>query len=333
MLKHGAKLFAALAVLCTFFASAAPVMAQAALDPQLGPYRPGLEPIKGRLKLIGSETMSGVAAVWKDSFERFHPDVTVEVVVKGSINAVNSVRDGEAHFGLLSREVLAEEIKEFTDKKGYPPHMLVSCLERQAIYVHIDNPIQGLTVAQLDAIFSSTLKRGAKKQAQTWGDLGISGPMAAQPISCFVRSPTTGSQIFFQEVVLMGGEFHKGCLRQEDNLEMVKNIAKSPSAVGFAGATYEYPGTKAVPIATQEGGEYFPIDCLPSATGSYPLVRPLQLVVNHAPKTKLSPLEGEFIKYVFSRMGQEDVVKAGFTPVSSKPAQIALDSVDLKAVE
>lgn len=333
MLKHGAKLFAALAVLCTFIASAAPVSAQTALDPQLGPYRPGLEPIKGTLKLIGSETMSGIAAVWKDSFERFHPDVTVEISVKGSMNAVNVVRDGEAHFGLLSREVLAEEIKEFTDKKGYPPHILVSSLERMAIYVHADNPVQGLTIAQLDAIFSSTLKRGSQAPARTWGDVGISGPMAAQPIVCFTRSPTTGSQVFFQEVVLMGGEFNKGVIRQEDNLEMVKNIAKTPSAIGFAGATYEYPGTKAVPLATQAGGELFAIDCVPSPTGSYPLVRPLQLVVNHPPKTKLTALESEFIKYVFSRMGQEDVVKAGFTPISSKPAQIALDSVDLKSIE
>ena len=333
MLKHGAKLFAALAVLCTIFATAAEVRAQAALDPQLAPYRPGAEPVKGKLKLIGSETMSGIAAVWKDSFERFHPDVTVEISVKGSINAVNVVRDGEANFGLLSREVLAEEIKEFTDKKGYPPHLLVSSLERMALYVHRDNPVQGLTIAQLDAIFSSTRKRGARATARTWGDLGISGPIAAQPVIPFVRSPTTGSQVFFQEVVLLGGDFRPECVRQEDNLEMVKNIVKTPNAIGFAGATYELPGTKAVPIAAQEGGEYFAIDCLPSPTGSYPLVRPMQLVVNLPPKAKLNPIEGEFIKYVFSRMGQEDVVKAGFTPVSSKPAQIALDSVDLKAIE
>ena len=333
MLKHGAKLLAALAVLCTILASGARVHAQAALDPQLSPYRAGLEPIKGKLKLIGSETMSGIAGVWKDSFERFHPDVSVEISVKGSINAVNVVRDGEANFGLLSREVLAEEIKEFTDKKGYAPHLLVSSLERVAIYVHKDNPIQGLTLSQLDAIFSSSLKRGARAQARTWGDVGISGPMAAQPLACFTRSATTGSQVFFQEVVLLGGEFHKGVIPQEDNLEMVKNIAKTPNALGFAGATYELPGVKAVPIAAQEGGEFFAIDCVPSPKGSYPLVRPMQLVVNLPPKAKLNPLEAEFIKYVFSRMGQEDVVKAGFTPVSSKPAQIALDSVDLKAVE
>jgi phosphate transport system substrate-binding protein len=333
MLKLGAKLLVALAVLGSVFGSAATVSAQTALDPQLAPYRPGPEPIKGKITMIGSETMSGIAAAWKDSFERFHPDVTIEISVKGSINAVNSVRDGECNFGLLSREVLAEEIKEFTDKKGYPPHMLVSSLERMAIYVHKDNPVQGLTIAQLDQIFSSTLKRGAKAPARTWGDLGISGPMAAQPILPLVRSPTTGSQIFFQEVVLMGGDFNNACQRQEDNLDMVKNIAKMPNAIGFAGSTYEFPGTKAVPLATQQGGDLFTIDCLPGPNGSYPLVRPMQLVVNHPPKTKLSALESEFIRYVFSSMGQEDVVKAGFSPISAKPAQIALDSVDLKTVE
>jgi hypothetical protein len=56
------------------------------------------------------------------------------------------------------------------------------------------------------------------------------------------------------------------------------------------------------------------------------------MVMNHDPKSKPTELQAEFLKYVLSSMGQEDVVKAGFDPIGAAPAKIALESVGLDSL-
>ena len=327
MLKTVMRTMVALAVVAAGHVG----MAEEHLDPQLPSYQP-IDNLKGTIVLVGSDTMSQVAAAWKDRFKQFYPDVDIKIVVKGATNAVPSVMNGEATIGMLSREATAEEIKAFTDKKGYAPKLLVPTLERIGVYVHEDNPIESLTLAQVDAIFSSTLKRGEKAEIKTWEQAGVTGELAAQPISLRGRSATTGSQGFFQTLVLQGGEFRTGMTEEKDNLTLVKAIAADPTAIGFSGEMYQISGIKAVPIALSAGEAAYAIDSFADENGTYPIVRPLQFVVDHAPNTEFPAVEREFLKYVFSLMGQEDVVKAGFHPISSSPAKTALSAVGLQTL-
>ena len=181
------------------------------LDPNLPIYRP-VEKIKGQLKLGGSNTLSHVAAVWIASFERFYPDANITVEVNGSRAAVTDVKAGNTDIGLLSRRVREDEISSFHKSFGYPPTVLTPCLERTAIYVHKDNPIKGLTLAQLDAIFSTDCRRGAEQPCRKWGDLGMKGAWSSRPIVTHGRTMETGSQVFMQEAVLLGGAMN-------DNME------------------------------------------------------------------------------------------------------------------
>lgn len=303
-------------------------LAEEHLDPHLPEYRP-INKLDGKLVLVGSQTMSEIAALWEDRFTQFYPDVDVEVVVKGATNAVPAVMSGEAHIGLLSREAIHEEIEEFKKQKGYEPKVLTPCLERIAIYVNESNPIESLTLAQIDAIFSKTLKRGESKVFTTWSDAGLAGSQAAQPIVLKGRSDTTGSQVYFKTIALNGGEFREGISNEKDNLALVKAIAADHNAIGFAGEMWQIRGVKAVPVAWKAGEEAHAIDSIGDATGTYPLVRPLQFVINQASDKELSPVEQEFLRYVFSSMGQEDVVKAGFQPIAAEPAKNALGAVGL----
>lgn len=165
-------------------------------------YRP-VDKLSGELKLGGSNTMSHVATVWINSFATFYPDVKITVDVNGSRDAVDAVQAGETRIGLLSRTISPEEVKAFQEKLGYPPTVLTPCLERTAIYVNKNNPIEGLTIAQLDAMFGTECKRGAKEPCRTWGQLGLKGEWAKLPINPHGRTFDTGSQVFLQEAVML----------------------------------------------------------------------------------------------------------------------------------
>jgi phosphate transport system substrate-binding protein len=303
--------------------SGAPLM-----DPNLPIYRP-VESVKGELKLGGSNTLSHVAAVWIASFKQFYPDVKITIEVNGSRSAIANVQGGNTHIGLLSRRVREDEVKTFYESLGYPPTVLTPCLERTAIYVHKDNPIKGLTLAQLDAIFSDECRRGAKQPCRTWKQLGMKGAAASQPIVAHGRTKDTGSQVFMQEAILLGGAMRDDLQTHQSNVDLVKAIASNPGSIGFAGLAYATPEVRAVPLTIAEGGEFVAIDSPEADRGAYPLVRRLQLVVKHGPKQTFSPIEREFIRYVFSTQGQEDVVKAGFQAIPARPARVALDSVGL----
>jgi len=300
----------------------------AQLDPNLPIYRP-LQRIEGELKLGGSNTMSHVAAAWANSFKQFYPEVKISIDISGSHKAVVSVKSGETNIGLLSRSLRREEASDFADALGYPPTVLTPCLERMAIFVHKDNPIRRLTFAQVDAIYSTTRERGAPQSIGTWGELGVSGALASQQPTAHGRRKETGSQVFFQEAIMLGGPMRKNLKSHKSNINMLKALADDPAGIAFGGMSYASPAVRAVPLAFAEGQPFVAIDSPEADHGHYPLVRRLQLVVNRNPKQKLGTLEQEFIKYAFSRQGQEDVVKAGFQSIPAPPARVALDAIGL----
>ncbi len=302
--------------------------APGALDPNLPYYRP-VENLSGELKLGGSNTLSHIAAVWIDSFTQFYPDVKISIDVNGSRQAVEDVKAGKTQIGLLSRTVHRKEVEAFREKFGYGPTVLTPCLERTGIFVHKDNPIKGLTLAQLDAIYSDDCRRGEEKPLRTWGQLGLTGNWANKPIVAHGRTYDTGSQVFIQQSVMLGAKLREDLQTHKGNVAMLKAVATDPSSIGFSGLSYATSAVKAVPLGFSEQEGFVAIDSPAADRGLYPLVRRLQLVVNHDPQKELSALQQEFIKYVFSRLGQEDVVRAGFQAIPSRPAHVALDAVGL----
>lgn len=300
----------------------------ALLDPNLPFYRP-VDKLAGELKLGGSNTMSHVAAVWINSFTTFYPDVKITVDVNGSRDAVNSVQAGETHIGLLSRTISEEEVKAFQEHHGYAPTVVTPCLERTAIYVNTANPIKGLTIAQLDAIFGTECKRGAPEPCRTWGQLGLTGEWASVPVNVHGRTLDTGSQVFMQQAVMLGAALRDDLTTHKSNIGIVEAVAKDKGSIGFGGLSYATGDVRPVPLALHEGQDFVAIDSPEADMGLYPLVRRLQLVVKYDPSKQLEPVQREFIKYVFSQLGQEDVIKAGYQAIPARPARVALDAVGL----
>lgn len=296
------------------------------VDPKLPAYKP-VAGVSGSLKSVGSDTMNNLMTYWSEGFRKFYPNVRPEIEGKGSSTAPPALIARTATFGPMSRDLKPDEIDTFEKKFGFKPVQLGTSIDLLAIYVNKDNPLKSLTVKQSDAIFSTTRKHGAPAEIRTWGQLELTGPYANAPISLYGRNSASGTYGFFKQVILGEGDFKNSVKEQPGSSSVVQAVASDKFGIGYSGIGYKTADVRAVPLA----GEGEPIE--PSAenvyTGEYPLARYLWLTLEYAPKSKLDPLRREFIKYVFSKQGQEDVVKDGYFPVNADLALQELAKVGL----
>jgi phosphate transport system substrate-binding protein len=317
-------------LLGTLLIAANSASAQVTLDQSLPAYRP-INALTGELTIVGSDAMTQLADVWAERFKQFYPDVQIKILSASSTRSLLAVQQGQAQIGLMSREVLPEEIDAFQQAAGHEPTILVSSYERIAVLVNNQNPIQGLTLADLDALYSATRKRG-RAAIGAWGDLGVGGALARTPVNVLVRDETTGPPALVKALVLQGEDYRADAARHDSYLSLVKAVAADPSAIGFAGTTYLLKGVRPVPIAIEADQPFVAVDSEAADLGQYPLVRPQHLVVSYRGPETQTEIQREFLKYIFSDMGQEDVVTAGFQPIPGNPAKVARQAVGLDSL-
>lgn len=303
--------------------------AQVKVDPKLPEYKP-VQGVSGSLKSIGSDSMNNEMTLWAEGFAKFYPSVKVEIEGKGSSTAPVALTSGTAQFGPMSRPMKQKEIDDFEKKFGYKPVALPTSIDMLAVYVHKDNSIKSLTLPQVDAIFSKTRKNGFGKDVKNWGELGITGALSKQTISMYGRNSASGTYGFFKEHVLKGGDLKDSVKEQPGSSAVVQGVSTDKSGVGYSGIGYKTADVRAVPLAPAAGET--PVEPLPenAYTGEYPLSRFLYLYINYDSKSKLDPLRREFVRYVFSKQGQQDAVKDGYFPVTAEIAKDALKSVGIE---
>jgi phosphate transport system substrate-binding protein len=301
--------------------------AQVKVDPKLPDYRP-TSGVSGTIKSVGSDTMNNLMTLWSEGFKRFYPNVRTEIEGKGSSTAPAALIEGTANFGPMSRAMKPTEEDAFEGKFGYKPVLLHTSIDMLAVYVNKDNPIEGLNLAQVDAMFSSTRKLGFPNDIRTWGQTGLSGAWANRPISLYGRNSASGTYGYFKEVALGQGDYKSSVKEQPGSSTVVQGVATDISGIGYSGIGYKTADVRAVPLAV-EGTDYVSAAPENAYSGEYPLARPLLLGVNYKPGSRLDPLRREFIKYIFSKQGQEDVVKDGYYPV---PASVAEQMLELTGI-
>jgi phosphate transport system substrate-binding protein len=272
--------------------------------------------ISGNLNSIGSDTLNNLMTYWAEGFKKAYPNVNIQIEGKGSSTAPPALTEGTAQLGPMSREMSGAEKDKFEAKYGYKPTAVRVALDGLAVYVNKDNPIEKLTLKQVDAIFSSTRKRGAK-DAQTWGDVGLMGEWAKKPISLFGRNSASGTYGYFKEHALAKGDFRSSVKEQPGSSSVVQGVAEDKYAIGYSGVGYTTSGVKTVKLAEADGGECYGESYDNVLSRKYPLSRYLYVYVNRAPGKPLDPLVKEFFAFVLSREGQEIVVKDGFFPLTS----------------
>ncbi len=325
MLRTIASATALMLALC------APVtlLAQTQVDPRLPAYTPA-QGVSGTIKSVGSDTMNNLMTLWGEKFRQMYPNVTIEVEGKGSSTAPAALIAGTSTFGPMSREMKSTEIDAFEQKFGYKPTLMRTGIDMLAVYVHKDNPIAktGLTMQQVDAIFSKTRKGGHPTDIRTWGELGLTGDWANRPITLYGRNSASGTYGYFKDVALFGGDFKDSVNEQPGSSSVVQGVATDRFAIGYSGLGYMTADVAAVPLAKDSSEGMIP------ATGEYvskyPLARFLYVYMNYQPGTKLDPLRAEFLKLIYSREGQEVVIKDGYLPVSHPIARRNLEAVGVQ---
>ena len=308
-------------------AAAAGLHAQAVrVDAALPAYQ-RVSGISGNLNSVGSDTMNNMMTLWAETFRKSYPNVKVQVEGKGSGTAPTALIAGTAQFGPMSRPMRATELDAFEQKYGYKPTELRTSHDALAVYVHRDNPIEKLTLAQVEAIFGKSRRRGHKQNITTWGQLGLTGEWASRPISMYGRNSASGTYGFFKEITLKNGDYKDTVKEQPGSASVVQGVTEDKYGIGYSGIGYKTSGVRAVPLAETATGAFSDGSQADVVSGKYPLSRFLYLYVN-APKNKaLDPLVAEFVKLIFSKEGQEVVVKDGYMPISAEIAKQELAKV------
>ncbi len=310
-------------------AFAASASAQVQVDEKLPDYTP-VAGVSGTLKSVGSDSMNNMMTLWAEGFLRHYPSVQIEIEGKGSGTAPPAMISGTAHFGPMSREMKGRELDEFENRYGYPVTALPTSIDMLAVYVNKDNPVEGMTLQQVDAVFSKTRRGGHGEDITRWGQLGLTGAWANRTISIYGRNSASGTYGFFKENALFGGDFRDEVKEQPGSSSVVQGVASEINGIGYSGIGYMTADVRAVPLAADADGEPVPATAEFAYSGEYPLARYLYVYVNYRPGSDLDPLRREFIKYMFSKQGQLDVVRDGYYPVNAEVARRTLESLGIK---
>ena len=301
--------------------------AVAAVDPALPAYQKA-SGVSGNLSSVGSDSLANLMTLWAEDYKKLYPNVNIQIQAAGSSTAPPALTEGTANLGPMSRAMKDNELQAFEEKHGYKPVAVPVAIDALAVFVHKDNPIKSLDIAQVDAIFSSTRLCGGAKDIKTWGDLGLTGEWAAKPIQLFGRNSVSGTYGYFKEEALCKGDFKANVNEQPGSASVVQSISSTVNAIGYSGIGYKTASVRAVPLS-KKGGEAFEANEANALAGKFPLARYFYVYVNKAPNKPLAPLEAEFVKMVLSKQGQEIVVKDGYIPLPSKVAEKTLKELGL----
>lgn len=277
--------------------------------------------VSGNLSSVGSDTLANLMTLWAEDFKRVYPNVNIQIQAAGSSTAPPALTERTSNIGPMSREMKDNEIEAFESRYGYKPTAIPVAIDALAVYVHKDNPIAGMTIPQVDAIFSSNQRCGATESIENWGELQMRGAWERRDIQLFGRNSVSGTYGYFKDSALCEGDFKNNVNEQPGSASVVQSVSTSINGIGYSGIGYRTSSVRAVPIAKSEGSDFFEATPENSVAGNYPLARFLYVYVNKEPNKPLPPLEQEFVKLILSKTGQEVVLKDGYIPLPARVVQ------------
>lgn len=289
------------------------------IDPDLKPYQKTTS-VSGNLNSIGSDTLNNLMTFWSESFNKFYPNVKIQVEGKGSSTAPPALIEGTAQLGPMSRPMKDKEVDEFEKKYGYKPTRIGVALDSLAVFVNKDNPLKSISLQEVDAIFSKTRKGGFNHDISLWGQLGLKSGFESMPISLYGRNSASGTYGYFKEHALYKGDYKDSVKEQPGSASVVMGITEDKYAIGYSGIGYVTSGVRALALSQNPGEEVFEPTYENVLEENYPLSRMLYVYLAKEPGKPLSPIVREFLTLVLSKEGQEIVVKDGYLPL---PAEVA----------
>ena len=319
------KNVSAIAIAATLLISNTSV-AEDKIDPDLTDYAKA-SGVSGNISSVGSDTLANLMTLWAEEFKRLYPNVNVQIQAAGSSTAPPALTEATSNFGPMSRKMKDKEIAAFEARYGYKPTPIAIAIDALAVYVHKDNPVEGLSISQVDAMFSATRKCGHLNDIINWGQAGLTGEWANRPVQLYGRNSVSGTYGYFKKKALCKGDFKDSVNEQPGSASVVQGVTKSINGLGYSGIGYKTSGVRAVPLTKKKHGGFVEATSENVSNGSYPLGRFLYVYVNKHPNKPLPPLEAEFAKMVLSKTGQLVVVKDGYIPLPANVAKRELEKL------
>lgn len=289
-------------------------LSAAAVDKDLPSYQK-VSGISGNISSVGSDTLANMMTFWAEEFKRTYPNVNVQIQAAGSSTAPPALTEATSNLGPMSRKMKSREIEAFEKRYGYKPTPVRVAIDALAVFVHKDNPIKGLRIDQVDAIFSNNRKCGLADDIDRWGDLGLTGEWSGKDIQLYGRNSVSGTYGYFKNKALCKGDFKNSVNEQPGSASVVQSVSASLNGIGYSGIGYKTSGVRALPLA-KKGNEFIEATMENALSNTYPLSRYLYVYVNKHPNKPLAPMEAEFLKMVLSKEGQKIVEKDGYIPLS-----------------
>ena len=268
--------------------------------------------ISGKLSSRGSDTLNNLMTFWTEAFVAHYPAVAVEVQGAGSSTAPPALAEGAANLAPMSRQMKAKEVEAFERRYGYKPTAVPVAIDALAVFVHRDNPLEAISLPEIDAVFSSTRVCGESGDVRRWGQLNVSGKSRRRRIALYGRNSVSGTYGYFKSVALCKGDFKSSVAEQPGSSSVVQSVGNNLYGIGYSGFGYLTSSVKALAVSEEKGGESYVPTEENAAGGYYPLARYLYVYVNKPPGRSLPPTEREFLKLVLSKQGQDLVTKGGY---------------------
>jgi phosphate transport system substrate-binding protein len=290
------------------------------VDPKLPVYRAPSGAVPGPLRSGWGGAANELTIAWLEGLQALLP--SLESSVEGRKGPASQMAPGEAvargalDFEPRIAELSPVEVDGFVRFAKHPPTHVRVALDALVVFVHPTNPVASLTLPQLDAVFSSTRKRGAPSAVTTWGQVGLSGEWLDRPVAPFESDGPTGARGFFRDHVLSRGDFN-GVVAERKGLESLLDSVKSvPGGIGYAHAGGDLAGVRVVPIVGEDGKPYEPTHANVQS-GKYPISRSILFLVNRPPKKPLGAAVREFLRFILSKQGQTIAQQSGYVPLSA----------------
>ncbi|WP_114191519.1 phosphate ABC transporter substrate-binding protein PstS family protein [Edaphovirga cremea] len=270
--------------------------------------------LSGNLSSVGSDTLANLMTLWGNDFAHSHPGVNLQIQAAGSSTAPTALAAGAAQLGPMSRPMKAGEVTAFEQNYGYAPLAVPVAVDALVVLVHQDNPLRGLTLNQLDAIFSSTLNCGEAKPVTRWGELGLGGSWQNRSFQRYGRNSASGTYGYFKLKALCGGDFIPQVNELPGSSSVSQAVGGALNGIGYASIGFHTSGARQIPLAEQ-GTDYVTPSAENVRNGRYPLSRFLYIYINKAPNQPLEPLTAAFLDHVLSATGQDVVSRDGYLPL------------------
>jgi phosphate transport system substrate-binding protein len=321
---------------------------------RLPPFQPA--PVTaGVIRLWGHGSFSRpfmrlLVARWVRGFARFHPDIRIEEDTYGTSSAIPALALGAGDLAILGEEILPEAVDTFVRVKGYPPFgvdIATGSVDvrnfdyAQMFFIHRDNPLTRLTLVQLDAIFGEEHRRGAKANIRTWGQLGLTGEWADRPITPYGWKTDDSFGFYLEQTLLAGSHRWNEALREFGHItrpdgsiydhgqQALDALAHDRFGIAVSNIRYAGPDVKPLAVADHDGSPYVAVTARTLIDGAYPLTRRIPAYLDRPPGQPVDPPVKEFLRYILSREGQQDIVDDGrYLPLNPAAVAAALKELE-----